>query len=68
MARERSARDYYDVPTEYGGVGGDQRRLNPAMLRGSTAQRAQDMRRQAIRTMNDDPRTGQEWDKFLRKR
>lgn len=56
--RERSARDYYDVPTEYGGVGGDQRRLNPALLRGSTSQRAQDMRREAIRTMRQMPGGG----------
>ncbi len=49
-----------DVPTEYGGVGGDYRRLNPAMLRGSTAQRAQDMRREAIRTADQMPRPGHE--------
>lgn len=56
MPRERSARDYYDEPTEYGGVGGDNRRaLSGPPLPGSPAQRARDMRREAFRTMNDSP-------------
>lgn len=43
--------DYYDEPTEYGGIGGDnrRRRYGPA-LPGSTGQQAADLRREAIRT------------------
>jgi hypothetical protein len=53
--------DYYDEPTEYGGVGGDNRRGVPGPpLRGSTRQQAQDMRREAFRTMNDFPQPGRE--------
>lgn len=47
---KRSARDYYDVPTEYGGAGGaNRRRPDGRAVPMSTAARAQEMRRAGLR-------------------